>query len=81
MRVVSGSKVFEAGQFPGQVLRFMNQHRQALRAKGVFSAAIFERQQGNFLGVAATVKAGFFGHGKLLKVGLADYIVFFANPL
>jgi len=60
--VVCRIEVFCAGKFLGQDMWFVNQDGQAMRAEGITLAAIFEREQGDFLGGAATIKAGFFGH-------------------
>ena len=61
--VVGRLEILSAGQFASQFLRLVDHHWQALRAEMVGAAAIIQRQQGDFIGIAATVQAGFFSHG------------------
>jgi len=49
MFVVGGRKVLGAWQLSSQIVRFMDHDRQALRAKMISLAAIFKRQQRDFI--------------------------------
>jgi hypothetical protein len=60
--VLRGAKFLCAGQFPGQVCRLVDQHRQALRTNEDFIRAITHYHQRHFLLGAVTIQANGFNH-------------------
>jgi hypothetical protein len=62
-----------AGQFANQVLGLVDHDWQALRAKLVSLATVFEAQERDFLRITAAVQAGFLRHGFLLMGKMIEY--------
>ena len=81
MLVVGRGESFSARQLSSQVLRLMDHHRQALRAKMVGFSAVFKGQERDFIGIAPAVQTGFFIHGFLLIGLVPEYTLKSKKPV